>query len=71
MAHSPAHAASSLPEPYQCSVCRKMYVHLFDHVCIVKDACCHFGEMLISEPIPSAPRRAHVKPPASTPPAAG
>ena len=50
MAHSPAQSASPLPAPYQCSVCRKFYVHLFDHVCVLADpSCCHFGEMLVPD----------------------
>jgi len=63
MTHSPAESGRPLPAPYQCAVCGKVYVHLFDHHCVVADACCHFGEMLITDEV--GPHHAHA--PVSTP----
>ena len=73
MARVPAQDPESpAPSPYQCAVCGGTYVRVFDHVCVVTDACCHFGEMLIAEPPAKiAPDRVHVQPPPSPPPISG
>jgi hypothetical protein len=69
MAHSPAQPVSALPAPYRCGVCQKIYIHLFDHHCVVADACCHFGEMLVSDETgtPAPPQTHAPAPPIALP----